>query len=98
LIQSRNGLIQDERSEIEGHPREISSEEEVPKCSRRERRPVAANFNNFKVEIPEFKGKLYPDKFLKWLHTVERIFEYKEVPSDKKVPLFDIRLCKYASL
>jgi len=39
----------------------------------------------FKVKIPEFEGRLDPDEFLEWLQTVERVFEYKDVPEDKKV-------------
>jgi len=46
----------------------------------------------------EFEGKLDPEEFLDWLHTVERIFEYKDVPEDKKVKLVALRLRKYASL
>jgi len=56
------------------------------------------NFNDFRVELPEFEGKLDLDEFLEWLHTVERIFEYKEVPGDKKVKLVALRLRKYACL
>jgi len=26
-----------------------------------------SNFNDFKIDIPEFKGKLDPDEFLKWM-------------------------------
>jgi len=36
------------------------------------------------VNIPEYEGQLDPDLFLDWLHTVERVFEYKEVPDDKE--------------
>jgi len=35
---------------------------------------------------------------LEWLHTVERISEYKDVPEDKKVKQVALRLRKYASL
>jgi len=56
------------------------------------------NTNDFKVEIPEFKGKLDPKEFLDWLHKVEWVFEYKDVPEDKKVKLVALRLRKYASL
>jgi len=35
---------------------------------------------------------------LEWLHIVERIFDYKEVPEDKKVKLVALKLRKYASL
>ena len=54
-------------------------------------RPTS-NSNDFRVQIPEFEGKLDPDEFLEWLHIVERIFEYKEVPEDKKVKLVALRL------
>jgi len=47
--------------------------------------------------MPEFKGKLDSDEFLEWLHIVERIYKYKEVPEDKKVKLVTLRLRKYAS-
>ena len=45
----------------------------------RGRRP-SSYFNDFKVDIPEYEGKLEPDKFLERMQTVERIFEYKEIP------------------
>ncbi|OMP00001.1 reverse transcriptase [Corchorus capsularis] len=51
-----------------------------------------------KVEIPEFDGNGQPDDFLDWLHTVERIFEYQDVPGNKKVKLVAIKLRKHASL
>jgi len=43
----------------------------------RPRRRARSTFksNDFKVEIPEFEGKLDPIEFLEWLQTVERIFE-----------------------
>jgi len=50
------------------------------------------------VEVPEFEGKLDLEEFLDWLHTVERVFEYKDVPEDKKVKSVALRLRKYASL
>ena len=50
------------------------------------------------MEVPEYEGKLDPEKFLDWLHTVERVFEYKDIPEDKKVKLVALRLHKYASL
>ena len=59
---------------------------------------MQANSNDFRVEIPKYEGKLDPEEFLDWLHTVERVFEYKDVPEDKKVKLVALRLRKYASL
>ena len=70
-----------------------SSDEEVPR-----RRRQGSNLGDFRVEIPEFEGELDPDHFLDWLQTVERIFEYKEVPEEKKVKLVALKLCKYASI
>ena len=61
-----------------------SSEEEQTRMIRGEPR-FQANTNDFKVEVPEFEGKLDPEEFLDWLHTVERVFEYKDVSDDKKV-------------
>ena len=74
------------------------SDDEIPFERRRRVVRPTFNSNDFKVEIPEFEGKLDPDEFLEWLQTVERIFEYKEIPDDRKVKLVALRLRKYASL
>jgi len=50
------------------------------------------------VEVPEFEGKLDVDEFLEWLHTFERVFDYKEIPEDKKVKIFTLTLRKYSCL
>ena len=55
------------------------------------------NSNDFRVEIPEFEGKLNPKELLNCMHTIEGVFEYKEVPKDKKVKLVALRLRKYDS-
>jgi len=68
-----------------------------PRHPRRGRRP-SSHFNAFKVEIPEFEGKLDPDDFLEWMQTVERIFDYKEIPKNKNAKLVALKLRKYASL
>jgi len=95
LIQSLSKLARGEGSEAEGHPRELSSQdEEAPRHPRRGQRPTVTNFNDFQVEIPEFERKLNPDEFLERLHTVERIFKYKEIQDDKKVKLVVPRLRK----
>ena len=59
---------------------------------------IQASSSDFKVEILEFEGKLDPEEFLDWLHTVERVFEYKDILEEKKVKLVALRLRKYASL
>ena len=61
------------------------------------RRPIVRN-NDIKVDIPDFEGKLQPDEFVEWLQTVERVFEYKEVPKDQKVKIVAIKLKKHASI
>jgi len=79
------------------HEVESSSEDEPIRMARGEPR-FQANNNDFRVEVPEFEGKLDPEEFLDWLHTVERVFKYKDIPDDKKVKLVALRLRKYASL
>jgi len=79
------------------NPISSSSEDEPPRKARMEPR-FQTNSNDFRVEIPEFEGKLDPDEFIEWMHTVERVFEYKDVPNDTKVKLVALRLRKYTSL
>ena len=85
------------QEEVSSGNLDSSSEDEPLRMARPEPR-FQANTNDFKVEIPEFEGKLDPDEFLDWLHTVEHVFEYKDIPKDKKVKLVALRLRKYASL
>ncbi|KAL6133831.1 hypothetical protein ACLB2K_066064 [Fragaria x ananassa] len=35
---------------------------------------------DMKVDILEFEGRMRPNDFVDWLNTVERVFEYKEIP------------------
>ncbi|XP_022899409.1 uncharacterized protein LOC111412720 [Olea europaea var. sylvestris] len=49
-------------------------------------------------EEEEFEGRTQPGEFIDWLHTVERIFEYKDVPEDRKVKIVAIKLKKHASI
>jgi hypothetical protein len=66
----------------------------------RQRRPPrrSARSDDIRVEIPDFEGKLQPDEFVDWLQTVERVFEYKEVPEEKKVKIITVKLKKHASI
>ncbi|KAI4370510.1 hypothetical protein MLD38_018860 [Melastoma candidum] len=50
------------------------------------------------VQILEFEGNLDPEEFMDWMHTIERIFDYKEVPEERKVKLAALNLKKYARL
>ena len=51
-----------------------------------------------KIEIPEFEGKTHPDEFIDWLHTVERVFDVKDLTEEQKVKLVAIKLRKHASI
>ncbi|XP_038979894.1 uncharacterized protein LOC120110006 [Phoenix dactylifera] len=55
-------------------------------------------FPDIRINIPEFEGKMQPDIFLDWLNTIERIFDYKEVPDELKVKIVAIKLRKHASI
>lgn len=46
---------------------------------------------NFRVELPYFFGTLQAKGFIDWLHEVEQIFYYKEVPDRLKVKLVAIK-------
>ncbi|KAI4325783.1 hypothetical protein MLD38_031150 [Melastoma candidum] len=50
------------------------------------------------VQIPAFEGNLDLEEFIDWMHTVERIFDYEEVPGEKKVKMATLKMKKYASL
>uniref|UniRef100_A0A2N9IIC5 Reverse transcriptase n=1 Tax=Fagus sylvatica TaxID=28930 RepID=A0A2N9IIC5_FAGSY len=53
---------------------------------------------DMKVDIPDFEGKMQPDDFIDWLTTVERIFDFKDVPENRKVKVVAIKLRKHASI
>jgi len=82
--------------QVFSHDVESSSEEEPTRMTREEPR-FQASSNDFKVEVLEFEGKLDPEEFLDWLHAVERVFECKDIPEDKKVTPVALRLQKYVS-
>ena len=82
--------------ESEGNPF-ATSDEDLQRRPRRVRRGKQLALD-FKVEIPKFEGQLNPDEFIEWMNTVERVFEYKDVPDDKKVKLIALKLRKYASI
>jgi len=43
-------------------------------------------------------GWLSINHFIDWLQTMERVFEYKDIPDDKKVKLVALKLRRYASI
>ena len=97
LLPTHSNLPPKEGDEDEPHFGGFSSGEEPPRHTRRERRHQP-NLNDIRVEVLEFKGKLDTNEFLEWLQTMERVFEFKEIPEDKKVKLVAPKLRKYASL
>jgi len=60
--------------------------------SRRPFQPKERSHLHFKVNILEFEGQLDRDHFFNWLQTIERIFDYKDIPEDEKVKLITLRL------
>jgi len=61
-----------------------SSSEDEPLRTPRLDPQIQATSNDLKVKIVEFKGKLDPKEFLDWLHTVERVFEYKDIVEERR--------------
>jgi len=78
------------------HTLDSSSEDEPVRMVRQDPR-MQLSSSDFGVEIPEYEGKLDLEEFLEWLYTVERVFECKDIPEDKKVKLVALRLRKYTS-
>ena len=48
------------------------------------------------MEILKFEEKMRPDDFIDYLNTVERIFDFKDVPKNRKVKIVAIKLRKHA--
>ncbi|GKA50315.1 hypothetical protein Tco_0743388, partial [Tanacetum coccineum] len=40
---------------------------------------------NMRVDIKIFEGRIQPDEFINWIHTVERVFDYQEVREYLKI-------------
>lgn len=93
---SEDEVSNDEREEFNPFHREPSPEPNL-NIARRNFEFRQEPFN-IKVEIPEFEGRAQPDEFIDWLLTVERIFEYKDVPEHRKVKIVAIKLKKHASI
>ncbi|KAL4186819.1 hypothetical protein AMTRI_Chr09g15840 [Amborella trichopoda] len=66
-----------------------SSEEEYDQRYRCHLEPI-----DLEVDIPDFEGKSQPNNFIGLLNTIERVFDYKEVPENKKVKIIPIKLKK----
>ena len=60
------------QEQVFSHTLDSSSEDEPLRMARQDSKNQASA-NDFKVEIPEFEGKLNPKDFLDLLQTVERL-------------------------
>lgn len=49
------------------------------------------------MEISHFTGEEQPEEVLDWLDEVERVFEYLDLPDNKKVNAVVVKLKGYAS-
>ena len=83
---------------------ELSDDEEYAECILRPNRPGYYNMGEqgpqsfrMKMDLPSFNGQLQIEGFLDWLAVVQRFFDYKEIPEDKKVKLVAYRLMGGAS-
>uniref|UniRef100_A0A2N9EGL5 RNA-directed DNA polymerase n=1 Tax=Fagus sylvatica TaxID=28930 RepID=A0A2N9EGL5_FAGSY len=97
--QRRGARHHDSESDNENpfhHAHSHSSSESTPPHPRfvRNSRPGF----DMKMDIPDFEGKMQPDDFIDWLTTVERIFDFKDVPENRKVKVVAIKLRKHASI
>ncbi|XP_021737357.1 uncharacterized protein LOC110703884 [Chenopodium quinoa] len=55
------------------------------------------DFNPFH-QPEDFEGGVHPDEFIEWLHTVERVFDFKDIPDERKVKSVTIKFKKHASI
>ncbi|GKA00780.1 putative nucleotidyltransferase, ribonuclease H [Tanacetum coccineum] len=76
-----------------------SSSDEEPDRPRRDQREDNRRWESgMRVNIPEFDGNtLNPEGFIDWLVAVEEVFEFKEVPKNKRVSLIATKLRGRAS-
>lgn len=92
LRRQREGSSSSGRSDRSGE----DSDETIVSPIRRRGHKSRPN-NDIKVDIPEYDGRLDADEFVEWLRTVERVFDYKQTPDNKKVKIVALKLRKYAS-
>lgn len=44
------------------------------------------------TDLPYFFGHMHVEKYLDWINSVEKFFDYADVPNDKRVKLFAYKL------
>ena len=59
--------------------------------------PQASKEYGMQVNIKEFDGDMEPEAFLDWIDSIESYFDWKEVPTEKKVKLAGAKLRGQAS-
>ena len=68
----------------------------LPTCQREGRGELFERsthwFDSIRVDLPEYSGSLQMDVFLDWLDQIECIFEYKEIPDNKRIKLVALKL------
>ncbi|GKC77928.1 putative nucleotidyltransferase, ribonuclease H, partial [Tanacetum coccineum] len=90
----------DEQSENPfGEDDDSSSEEQLGRRPRRNQRKDNRRWESgMRVNIPDFaRDTLSPEGFIDWLVAVEEVFEFKEVPENKRVSLIATKLHGRAS-
>lgn len=53
--------------------------------------------SGIKLDIPEYHGSSQPEELLDWFVTVDEFLEFKDVPTNKKVPLITTRFRGHAA-
>ena len=71
--------------ELKNQKEELKSHNKCFRCQFSEK--GRHDLNNHEVKVPNFKRKLDPDEFFRWLYNVYRIFHYHKVPEEMKVKL-----------
>ncbi|OVA10580.1 hypothetical protein BVC80_8219g4 [Macleaya cordata] len=54
--------------------------------------------NDVHIGVPNFEGKLDPDKFLDWIDNIEKVFGYKNLTGIKCIHLVATKLRGYAQI
>nr|GFB12622.1 reverse transcriptase domain-containing protein [Tanacetum cinerariifolium] len=97
----RNRRHEDEDKESEENPFGDGSSSNEQSIVRPRRNPKEDNRHweyGMRVNIPNFDGDtLNPEGFIDWLAVVEEVFEFKEVPKNKRVSLIATKLRGRAS-
>jgi Retrotransposon gag protein len=76
----------------------VSSDEEALHQNYTRRNQQFRRAFDLKTDISVYEGRIQPNEFIYWLNTVERVFEYQDVPEKEKVKIVAIKLKKHASI